>query len=159
MKITEKLNAQYIKISDQVMQYLDRLSARERVLVIFTSVFVIVAGIGASLWYMHLAANNQQKRLNELKDTVVWMQSKVVTLKSASEMQLSTSDKLQRISQQLGLSVASQQNGDKTQLVVSHANYSVLANFLTQMAQMGISIEKIDMNYEVGQIKLTATVL
>ncbi len=38
--------------------------------------------------------------------------------------------------------VASQQNAEQIQLVVSHANYVVLANFLTQLTQNGLSIEK-----------------
>ena len=42
--------------------------------------------------------------------------------------------------------------------MLSHENYSVLANFLTQLAQMGLSIEKMELNNEAGQIKLTATV-
>jgi len=44
------------------------------------------------------------------------------------------------------------------QLVASHVNYAVLANFLTQLAQMGLSIEKMELISEAGQIKLTATV-
>ena len=65
---------------------------------------------------------------------------------------------MQRIAQQQGLSVASQQMDGKIQLMLSHENYSVLANFLTQLAQMGLSIEKMELNNEAGQIKLTATV-
>ena len=61
------------------------------------------------------------------------------------------------LAQQLGLSVTSQQMDGKIQLMLSHENYSVLANFLTQL-QMGLSIEKMELNNEAGQIKLTATV-
>jgi general secretion pathway protein M len=43
-------------------------------------------------------------------------------------------------------------------LVAQHQNYSVLANFLMQLAQMGISIQKMDMVSSNNQIKLTATV-
>ncbi len=104
------------------------------------------------------AARKQQKRVNDLKDLVVVMQSQAVTMKPANDAQLSAADKIQRVAQQQGLSVASQQSGDKMQLVASHANYAVLANFLTQLAQMGLSIEKMELISEAGQIKLTATV-
>ncbi len=51
-------------------------------MVIFTTIFVVVAAIGSALFYMNKAANFQQKRVNELKDTVVWMQSNAVTHES-----------------------------------------------------------------------------
>ena len=119
---------------------------------------VIVAIVGAALWYTHKAAEKQQARLNQMKDLVVWMQSNVVAMKPADDLALTTADKIQRVAQQQGLSVASQKSGDKMLLVASHANYAVLANFLTQLAQMGLSIEKMELISEAGQIKLTATV-
>ncbi|WP_191112388.1 type II secretion system protein GspM [Acinetobacter lwoffii] len=152
--LQNRLDQSFEKLSD----YLDSLSVRERVLVIFTTVFVIVAAVGSALWYMHQAADTQQKRLNQLKDTIVWMQSNAVTMKPAGDTQLDAAEKVQRVAQQQGLSVASQQMEGKIQLAVMHENYAVLANFLTQLAQMGLSIEKMELNNEAGQIKLTATI-
>lgn len=152
--LQNRLDQSFEKLSD----YLDSLSVRERVMVIFTTVFVIVAAVGSALWYMHQAADTQQKRLNQLKDTIVWMQSNAVTMKPAGDTQLDAAEKVQRVAQQQGLSVASQQMEGKIQLAVMHENYAVLANFLTQMAQMGLSIEKMELNNEAGQIKLTATI-
>ncbi|KGH47783.1 type II secretion system protein M [Acinetobacter idrijaensis] len=158
MKGLEALQNRMDKSFEKLSDYLDSLSVRERVLVIFTTVFVIVAAVGSALWYMHQAADTQQKRLNQLKDTIVWMQSNAVTMKPAGDTQLDAAEKVQRVAQQQGLSVASQQMEGKIQLAVMHENYAVLANFLTQLAQMGLSIEKMELNNEVGQIKLTATI-
>ena len=158
MKGIEALQNRMDQSFEKMSDYLDSLSARERVLVIFTTVFVIVAAVGSALWYMHQAADTQQKRLNQLKDTIVWMQSNAVTMKPAGDMQLDAAEKVQRVAQQQGLSVASQQIDGKIQLAVMHENYAVLANFLTQLAQMGLSVEKMELNNEAGQIKLTATV-
>ncbi len=152
--LQNRMDQSFEKLSD----YLDSLSVRERVMVIFTTVFVIVAAVGSALWYMHQAADTQQKRLNQLKDTIVWMQSNAVTMKPAGDTQLDAAEKVQRVAQQQGLSVASQQMEGKIQLAVMHENYAVLANFLTQLAQMGLSIEKMELNNEAGQIKLTATI-
>lgn len=152
--LQNRMDLQIEKLTD----YLDRLSARERILVIFTTIFVLVTAVASALWAMHQAADTQQKRLNDLKDTLVWMQSNAVTMKPAGDLQLDAAEKVQRIAQQQGLSVASQQMDGKIQLMLSHENYSVLANFLTQLAQMGLSIEKMELNNEAGQIKLTATV-
>ena len=158
MKTFENLQQSFDQRIEALIEYLDSLSVRERVMVIFTMVFVIVAAVGASLFYMHKAAEYQQKRLNDLKDTIVWMQSNAVTMKPAGDTVLSAADKVQRAAQQQGLSVASQQSGEQIQMAVMHENYAVLANFLTQMVQMGLSIEKMELNSEAGQIKLTATV-
>ena len=141
-----------------VIHYLDRLKVRERIMVVFTTIFVVVAIIGASLWKMHSLAEQQQQRLNDLKDLMVWMQSNAVTMKPASELELGQAEKIQRVAQQQGLTVTSQQNGEQLQIIVTHQNYAILANFLTQLAQMGLSIEKMEMVSSEGQIKLTATV-
>lgn len=158
MKGIEALQNRMDQSFEKLNDYLDSLSVRERVLVIFTTVFVIVAAVGSALWYMHQAADTQQKRLNQLKDTIVWMQSNAVTMKPAGDTQLDAAEKVQRVAQQQGLSVVSQQMEGKIQLAVMHENYAVLANFLTQLAQMGLSIEKMELNNEAGQIKLTATI-
>lgn len=158
MKGIEALQNRMDQSFEKLSDYLDSLSVRERVMVIFTTVFVIVAAVGSALWYIHQAADTQQKRLNQLKDTIVWMQSNAVTMKPAGDTQLDAAEKVQRVAQQQGLSVASQQMEGKIQLAVMHENYAVLANFLTQLAQMGLSIEKMELNNEAGQIKLTATI-
>lgn len=158
MKAIDKAQDKMTVWVEQVSDYLSRLTLRERIMVVVATAVVVVAGIGSALWFMHGAANIQQKRLNELKDTLVWMQSNVVTMKPASDLGLSAVDKVQRVAQQQGLSVASQQVDGKIQIVAEHVNYSILANFLTQLAQMGLSIEKLELNKVGAQIKLTATV-
>ncbi|KQE19709.1 type II secretion system protein GspM [Acinetobacter pittii] len=158
MKILAQLQNRFDQWIEQVNQYLDRLTVRERIMVVFTTIFVVVAIIGASLWKMHSLAEQQQQRLNDLKDLMVWMQSNAVTMKPASELELGQAEKIQRVAQQQGLTVTSQQNGEQLQIIVTHQNYAILANFLTQLAQMGLSIEKMEMVSSEGQIKLTATV-
>lgn len=158
MKMITQLQNRFDQWVEQIVQYLDRLTVRERIMVVFTTIFVVVAIAGASLWKMHSLAEQQQQRLNDLKDLMVWMQSNAVTMKPANELELGQSEKIQRVAQQQGLTVTSQQNGEQLQIIVTHQNYAILANFLTQLAQMGLSIQKMEMVSSDGQIKLTATV-
>ena len=158
MKALEQIQQAFDQRAEKITDYLDRLSARERIMVVLTSIFVIAAAVGSALFYMHKAAEFQQKRVNGLKDTMVWMQSNAVTMKPAGDAELSAADKVQRAAQQQGLSIASQQSGEQIQIAVMHENYAVLANFLTQLAQSGLSVEKMELNSEAGQIKLTAAV-
>lgn len=158
MTTSERLQSSIDQSIEKITDYLDRLSVRERYMVIFTTIFVVVVAIGSTLWFIHAAANKQQNRVNDLKDMMVWMQSNAVTMKPANDLQLTAADKVQRVAQQQGLSVASQQAGEQIQIVASHENYAILANFLTQLAQIGLSLEKIELISEAGQIKLTAIV-
>ena len=158
MKSMENFQNRLDAWSEKASENLEKMTTRERVMVIFTSIFLIVVAIGSALWSTHKAAEKQQVRLNEMKDLVVWMQSNVVTMKPADDLALTTADKIQRVAQQQGISVASQQVGEQFQIVASHQNYAVLANFLTQIAQMGVSLEKLELMKDGGKIKLTATV-
>lgn len=159
MSIFSNIQTKFDQCLDRINDYLDRLTPRERIMVIIAGIVIVVASIGSSLWYMHLAAENQSKRLTELRETIVWMQTKVVSMKPADDLALSTSDKIQRVAQQQGLSVASQKQGEQgLQLIAQHENYAILANFLSQIAQMGVSIDQMDMQKIDNQIKLTAIV-
>lgn len=158
MKTFEAFQEKTNQLVERVQDYLASLSLRERVMVIVGSIIVIVALIGSALWYMNAAANAQQKRLTELKDTLVWMQSNAVTMKSGDDVNLTAMEKVQRVAQQQGLAVAAQEVGEQIQIVAENEKYSSLANFLTAVAQIGLSIEKLELNKSGQQIKLTATV-
>ena len=158
MKISEKLQNSMGQSMEKVMDYLDQLSVHERYLVIFAMILVAVATSASLLWYTHAAANQQQNRANDLKALMVWMQDNAVTIQPVSDVQLTPLDKVQRVAQQQGLSVSSQQADKQIQIIVAHENYAILANFLMQLAQIGLSLEKIELISDAGQIKLTATV-
>lgn len=158
MKFVESIENKLYGLHEQVVEYLDRFTVRERIMVIFASIFVVIAALGSSLWYMHQAAEKQHTRLNELKDLIVWMQSNAATMKPAEDLSMSISDRVQRSAQTQEISISSQENDGKVQILASHESYAVLANFITQLAQSGLSIEKMELISENGQIKLTATV-
>jgi type II secretory pathway component PulM len=141
---------------EKLQQALERLNARERLIVVFGGIFLLVILIAAALFYMHRAAEQQQNRLNGLKDTMVWMQSHAASMRAADEMQLSNTEKVQRAAQQIGISFTSQQSGEQLLIHASHTQYVSLANFLKQLAEMGLSIEKLELIEQDGVIKLTA---
>ena len=145
-------------LQHNITRMLERLSQRERVLVIATSIFVVVSILGSLVWSVHQAATREQQRVNDLKDLMVWMQAHAASMKSDQESQLSLQDKIQRVSQQQGLSLSSTQQGEQIQIVAVHAEYAVLANLLTQLAKMGVNLQKIQMLDEGNQLKLTAVV-
>jgi type II secretory pathway component PulM len=158
MKFAEQLENSFGSLKDQIEEYLDRLSSRERMMVIFATFFVAITAIASVLWYMHQAAEQQKNRVQELNDLVVWMQTNVATMRPREEITLTLSDTVNRVAQSQGLSVSAQENNGKVQIIASHESYAILANFITQLTQLGLSIEKMELILENGKIKLTAVV-
>ena len=158
MKALELVQNKLDVLSERLAENLERMSPRERVMVVFTTLFVLVVGVGSALFYTHKAAENQQKRLNEIKESIVWMQSNVVTIQPSDDLVMTSAEKIQQIAQQQGIAITSQQMGEQIQLSAQHENYAILANLLTQLAQAGLSIEKMQLSKADGQIKLTATI-
>lgn len=107
---------------------------------------------------MHQAAEQQKNRVQELNDLVVWMQTNVATMRPREDITLTLSDTVNRVAQSQGLSVSAQENNGKVQIIASHESYAILANFITQLTQLGLSIEKMELILENGKIKLTAIV-
>lgn len=60
MKMLAQLQNRFDQWVEQIVQYLDRLSVRERIMVVFTTIFVVVVIVGYSLWKMHSLAEQQQ---------------------------------------------------------------------------------------------------
>ena len=158
MKALELVQNKLDVLFERLTENLERMSPRERVMVVFTTLFVLVAGVGSALFYTHKAAENQQKRLNEIKESIVWMQSNVVTIQPSDDLVMTSTEQIQKIAQQQGIAITSQQMGEQIQLSAQHENYAILANLLTQLAQAGLSIEKMQLSKADGQIKLTATI-
>ena len=52
MKALEQIQQAFDQRAEKITDYLDRLSARERIMVVLTSIFVIVAAVGSALFYM-----------------------------------------------------------------------------------------------------------
>ena len=158
MKALDLVQNKLDVLFERLTENLERMSPRERVMVVFTTLFVLVVGVGSALFYTHKAAENQQKRLNEIKESIVWMQSNVVTIQPSDDLVMTSAEKIQQIAQQQGIAITSQQMGEQIQLSAQHENYAILANLLTQLAQAGLSIEKMQLSKADGQIKLTATI-
>lgn len=148
----------WTQLQQQCSSALARLSVREQRLVLGTAIFVSLAVMGSLLWSVHQAAEREQQRADDLKDLMVWMQSNAVTMKADTERQLSTQEKIQRVAQQQGLTLSSMQQGEQIQIVAVHAEYAVLANLLTQIANIGLNLQQIQMLDEGGKLKLTAVV-
>ncbi len=155
----DALSNRFDQITEMIQAKLDQLPPRDRFAIIILSIFLTVTAIGLMLWFSHSSAEKQQQRLLQMKETIHWMQANAVKMSNQSIETTTSRDKVQRVSQQLGLSVQSQQSNDQLKLIVSHQNYAVLGNFLTQLAEQGVTIVSLDMQKQPdGDIQLSTTV-
>lgn len=158
-KFINNLNHAFEGFSTTLQDRLAQLPARDRFALITLGIFLLITSIGCLLWFTHQGAIKQQARVTELKDTITWMQSNAVQFSTQGTELGSANDKIQRLAQQQGLSVQLQDQNGQSQFVVSHQNYAVLANLLTQLAQQSVSIVTLDMQKQPdGLIQLKATV-
>ena len=147
------------QLTDKVQSQLATLQPRDRVALIILSVFLGITLIASALWFTHQAALKQQQRLTEMKDTITWMQTNVVQFSDQGNELTTPNEKIQRLAQQQGLSVQMQDQAGQVKFIVSHQNYAVLANFLTQLAKQGVNIVQMEMQKPTDNlIQLSATV-
>lgn len=144
---------------ERLNAWLAQMSRRERIMVMTTSILVGLLALSSALFFMHRAAQAQSERLTKLKETMVWMQHHAASMQADTYSELSPTDKVQRAAQQQNLAVSVQQDGEELRIQASHAQYVAIASFLTSLTQMGLTIEKLELNQEAQQIKLSATLL
>lgn len=158
-KFIDGLNHSFENNIAKVQDRLAQLPVRDRFALIILVVFLTITLMGSLLWFSHNGALKQQQRVTELKDTITWMQSNAVQFSTQSAVLESVNDKIQRLAQQQGLAVQLQDQQGQTQFVLSHQNYAVLANFLTQLAQQSVSIVSMDMQKQAdGLIQMKVVV-
>lgn len=156
-KVFSGLAQSYDRSAAKIQHGLDQLAPRDRLALIFLTIFLIITVIGCALWFTHKAASQEQQRLTELKDSIAWMQSNAVQFSTQSADGSTAIEKAQRLAQQQGLSIQVQDQQGQIQLIASHQNYAVLANYLTQLAQQGVSILQLDLQKQTdGNIQLKA---
>ena len=158
--IIHTVTQRYEAISAKAETALSALQPRDRLALMILSTFLLVTAILSALWFSHHAALNQQQRLTELKDNITWMQSHAVQFSTQASDGEASADKAQRLAQQAGLTLQLQDQQGQMQILVSHQNYAVLAQYLSQLAQQGISISQLDLQkMPDGLIQLKAILL
>lgn len=151
------LTNSYDRTASKIQNALDRLAPRDRLALIILTVFLVITLIGCAVWFTHKAALQEQQRLIELKDNITWMQTNAVQFSTQSADGSTAIEKAQRLAQQQGLSIQVQDQQGQIQLVASHQNYAILANYITQLAQQGVSILQLDLQKQAdGNIQLKA---
>ena len=142
---------------DQIQQRLDQLSPRDRFALIILTVFLVVFGIGYTVWKLNDVADKAQLRATEQRELLLWMRSQAVNIRQTQGEQMPLNVIVQTTAQNQGLSVTQMPSGDQLQISVSHPSFAVLGSWLSRVAEQGVNIQQLDIIQQpAGELQLKA---
>ncbi len=142
---------------DQIQQRLDQLSPRDRFALIILTVFLVVFGIGYTVWKLNDVADKAQLRATEQRELLLWMRSQAVNIRQTQGEQMPLNVIVQTTAQNQGLSVTQMPSGDQLQISVSHPSFAVLGSWLSRLAEQGVNIQQLDIIQQpAGELQLKA---
>ena len=142
---------------DQLQQRLDQLSPRDRFALIILTVFLIVFGIGYTVWKLNDVADKAQLRATEQRELLLWMRSQAVNVRQTKGEQMPLNVIVQTTAQNQGLTVTQMPSGDQLQISVSHPSFAVLGSWLSRLAEQGVNIQQLDIIQQpAGELQLKA---
>ena len=142
---------------DQIQQRLDQLSPRDRFALIILTVFLVVFGIGYTVWKLNDVADKAQLRATEQRELLLWMRSQAVNIRQIQGEQMPLNVIVQTTAQNQGLSVTQMPSGDQLQISVSHPSFAVLVSWLSRLAEQGVNIQQLDIIQQpAGELQLKA---
>ena len=153
MNLATKINQRI----DQIQQRLDQLSPRDRFALIILTVFLVVFGIGYTVWKLNDVADKAQLRATEQRELLLWMRSQAVNIRQTQGEQMPLNVIVQTTAQNQGLSVTQMPSGDQLQISVSHPSFAVLGSWLSRLAEQGVNIQQLDIIQQpAGELQLKA---
>ncbi len=138
---------------ERALQKWDDLALREKVILAVMLGVVIVAIV----WLLHSQANKARLEATTQREKLVWMRAQTPNIQTGNQNSLPVDAMIQNAAQQQGLSPMMTSSGAAVQVEVTHQNYAVLGNWLSRLAEQGISINQLDIEQlATGELKLKA---
>jgi type II secretory pathway component PulM len=142
---------------EQLRLKLEQLPPRDRLALIILTVFLLVFGVGSSVWFLHKAADNAQAKATEQRELLLWMRSQAANIQANPIDAQPLNVLIQNAAQQQGLTVSQTPMGDQAQVTVTHQSFAVLGTWLTRLAEQGIAIDELDIEQlGSGELQLKA---
>lgn len=139
--------------AERALQKWDELVLREKV-ILAAMLLVIIAAV---VWVLHTQANKAQTAATTQREKLVLMRAQTPNIQTGNQNSLPVDAMIQNAAQQQGLSPMMTSSGEAVQVEVTHQNFAVLGNWLSRMAEQGISISQLDIEQlATGELKLKA---
>ena len=141
----------------QLQQNLAQLAPRDRLALLGLAAFLVIFGLGASLYKMHQLAMQAQVQATEQRELLLWMRSQANNIKPTQNQPPPLTDIIQMTAQNQGLTVSQLPVGNQIQVQVMHQSFAVLGQWLTRLAEQGVAIDQLEVNQvPSGDIQLKA---
>lgn len=131
-------------VKQQLLHRYDALTPRDKLALFVLALFLVVVVFGGGMWWLHQQASQARQDAQSAQQQYFWMRSQAPNIKVNQVVTTDVNQTVQQVASNTGISVQTAQNGNVMQLSFTHNNAAVIGNFIAQLANQGINVERLN---------------
>jgi len=130
---------------DAIENYLNRLSPRDRVVVILLAIFVVLSLMSLGALNLHRSAEKAQQQASQEKELLAWLQASTPLLNGAgSNNGMSVLDTVSASAGGSGINMQRfEPDGDSVRVWLEGADFAKVASWLNNLTQQGVKAQEV----------------
>ena len=130
---------------DAIESYLNRLSPRDRVVVIMLAIFVVLSLMSLGALNLHRSAEKAQQQASQEKELLAWLQASTPLLNGAgSNNGMSVLDTVSASAGGSGINMQRfEPDGDSVRVWLEGADFAKVASWLNNLTQHGVKAQEV----------------
>jgi general secretion pathway protein M len=130
---------------DAIENYLNRLSPRDRVVVISLAIFVVLSLMSLGALNLHRSAEKAQQQASQEKELLAWLQASTPLLNGAgSNNGMSVLDTVSASAGGSGINMQRfEPDGDSVRVWLEGADFAKVASWLNNLTQQGVKAQEV----------------
>jgi general secretion pathway protein M len=130
---------------DAIESYLNRLSPRDRVVVIMLAIFVVLSLMSLGALNLHRSAEKAQQQASQEKELLAWLQASTPLLNGAgSNNGMSVLDTVSASAGGSGINMQRfEPDGDSVRVWLEGADFAKVASWLNNLTQQGVKAQEV----------------
>ncbi len=130
---------------DVIENYLNRLSPRDRVVVIMLAIFVVLSLMSLGALNLHRSAEKAQQQASQEKELLAWLQASTPLLNGAgSNNGMSVLDTVSASAGGSGINMQRfEPDGDSVRVWLEGADFAKVASWLNNLTQQGVKAQEV----------------
>ena len=128
-----------------IENYLNRLSPRDRVVVIMLAIFVVLSLMSLGALNLHRSAEKAQQQASQEKELLAWLQASTPLLNGAgSNNGMSVLDTVSASAGGSGINMQRfEPDGDSVRVWLEGADFAKVASWLNNLTQQGVKAQEV----------------
>lgn len=130
---------------DAIESYLNRLSPRDRVVVIMLAIFVVLSLMSLGALNLHRSAEKAKQQASQEKELLAWLQASTPLLNGAgSNNGMSVLDTVSASAGGSGINMQRfEPDGDSVRVWLEGADFAKVASWLNNLTQQGVKAQEV----------------